>query len=270
MTFTLAVVSAHATEQFVYIERGSDVSVGADDDLDAYVGTGGLLLPRTFEGPARRRKQVANCLTCVWKYTLYCAQDASVACAHAVTTCEHGQLRYRVKFGLTSADVQTIGSICWDTAIPATRSQLNIRIRDNALRRVPLQDPGCLPRQTGLTNLPVAVWSGQPSEYRPAPMLLSGMRIAIRARAIWKWSWGDSSVQWTSDPGSPSTLTGLSHRYSTPGTYEIGVQSVWSATYSVSGIGTFAVDEQPINQYGHLNVHILESKTLLVHTVGTR
>jgi hypothetical protein len=101
-------------------------------------------------------------------------------------------------------------------------------------------------------------------------MYLGVMRIAIQSRAIWKWVWGDSSVQWTSNPGSSSTLSGPSHRYSTPGHYEIDVQAIWRATYSVSGIGTFAVDDQPINQYGRLNVQILPSKTLLVRTVAGR
>jgi len=241
------------------------VLIGSDDALDAYLGSGGLLLPHTFNGGAQSRRAVADCLECVWRYTIYCAQDATAVCAHAVTTCPPEQIRYRVRFGRTSEDLQTIGSVCWGSTQPATRVRVADKIHDDALRQVPRLQPGYVPQAHCLTGIPIVVWSGQPTQFRPQPMELAGMRVNIFATPMWQWTWGDSSTQWTSDAGSRSALSGLHHRYRSAGRYHIAVQAVWSASYTIRGFGTYALKDRPIHQFDQMEVNVVDSKTLLVH-----
>lgn len=241
-----------------------DASIEANDELDAYVGAGGLLLPRSFDGTSQTRTYVADCMECVWKYTLYCAQEATVACAHAVTTCTPGLARYRVKFGTTASEVRTIGSVCWGSGYPATRQQVVDRIRDTALRAVPLLKPGYVPNGKTLTSVPIVAWSGQPLVFSPKPMTIGGVRVGITARPIWRWSWGDSSQQWTANAGSVSMHSGPTHRYLSPGRYRIDVQAVWSARYSISGLGTYSLDDAPLHQYASLDILVSQDRTRLV------
>ena len=261
LVLALCVVGIASPAQAVSL---SDANVQANDDLDAYVGTGGLLLPRSFQGPPRTRTYVANCLSCVWQYTLYCAQGAEVACAHAVVTCPAEEIRYRVKFGATKENVHTVGSVCWGIGYPATRQDVIDRIQEDALRAVPALRPGCSPCTRSLTGLPLIVWAGQPTVYRAKPMTLSGLRVVITARPLWRWSWGDSSHQWTSDSGSPTSRSGPTHRYSSPGQYHIDVHAVWTAQYAISGVGTYTLEDAPVNQFAQLHVQVVPIVTRLV------
>jgi hypothetical protein len=258
-----ATPQAHAVTRLSQDSVAADVHIDANDDLDAYVGTGGLLLPSSFEGDPHTRVTVAQCLTCVWKYTLYCAQDSSAACAHAVSTCALGKIRYRVKFGRLPNELLTVGSVCWGTQRPATRADVNSFIREDALRRVPNLNPGYAPAMRSLVAVPIVAWSGQPSGFRPSPMTFDGLRVSIDASALWRWSWGDLSIDWTVNAGSARLLTGPTHQYRRPGTYAIDVETVWSAQYVIRGVGRFTVDDSGIHQHRQLRVQILPSTTRL-------
>ena len=244
--------------------QSADTTVGSNDELDAYVGSGGLILPKTFDGGPSVRQQVADCLTCIWKYSIYCAQDATVACAHAVTTCRSGYVRYRVRFGYAMDNLSTIGSVCWGHQAPLTRRVVIARIHQDALRRVPRLNPGYVPPGGSLVGVPIIVWSGQPSTFEPRPMYLSGLRITVTARALWRWTWGDISAQWTASPGSRSALTGLRHAYGRAGNYHVEVKTVWTAKYAISGLGGYTLSDQPIHQVHNLNVKVQDDRARLI------
>ena len=241
----------------------ADATVEVDDGLDAFVGDGGLLLPHSFEGTEQSRQQVANCLTCVWKYTLYCSADSSLACAHAVTTCGVNLLRYRVKFGTNAESVETIGSVCWGTRKPATRIDVTRRVNSSALRFIPPLLPGHIPQGGSVASVPVIYWAGQHQNFVPRPMYLGGLKISIQVSAQWHWTWGDGTSTWTSNPGVPQEMSGPSHRYRRAHTYLVTVESLWTPSYAVDGIGRFTSDSAPIHQSQRMYVHILASGTRL-------
>lgn len=239
--------------------------VGSDDDLDAYVGTGGLLLPATFSGGSQTRVRVASCLDCIWKYSVYCAQDSPVVCAHAITTCPLGKIRYRVIFGTSPDSLETVGSVCWGSSKPLTRQDVERSLQQTGLRYVPAIRAGYSPPSGAITGLPVFVWSGQPQLFRPSPLRLSGQIVTIAATPKWCWKWGDGQLSWTASPGATFPSGSVFHAYRASGTYNIVLTTVWDAEFTVRGVGTFPVSGPPITQNESMWVKIWPSKTLLAH-----
>ena len=261
---TLLVIPVNSQPLDVSGPIKSDTTVTADDNLDAFVGTGGLLLPALFDGEPRTRKVVADCLACIWKYSLFCEEGAEFACAHATTTCAPKQLRYLVKFGHSLTSLTTVGSVCWGFTSPPTRVKIMHQIRQAQMRRVPALVPRYWPDNECLTYVPIQAWSGQPQEFRPRMMRISGFKISITASALWNWSWGDGTSQWSANSGAYRATSPISHAYSRPGRYDINVHTTWSARYSIDGIGAYTLDDGPINQASTLHVKILPSRGLLV------
>ena len=239
-------------------------NVGGNNSLAAYVGTGGLLLPGSFSGSAATKKSVASCLGCTWRYTIYCTQGAGLPCKHAVTSCPRGSLLYRVGFGRTPTTVATIGSVCWGSGEPVTRRAVESRLSDQVLKYVPALKPGFNPAGGSITSIPVIFWTGQPTSFRPPAFSITGHTVTIDATPTWRWSWADGSSQWKSVPGAAYPSRQITHQYRSPGTYAVGVTTVWSAEYTVAGVGTFAVDGEVIRQSKSLSVPVRSAQTVLV------
>lgn len=237
--------------------------VTGDNNRDAYIGTGGLLLPTSFTGGASKAQTVSACLGCTWKYSVYCSQGNADLCTHAVATCPVGQMRYRVWFGKTKTLIAVIGSVCWGTGTPATRRSLEKRIRDTAIRYVPVLQLGVQPFDGTVTAIPIIGRTGQPTSYTPPAMLIAGRRVLITAKAQWRWHWGDGTSQWKSVPGAAYPSQQITHRYRVVGTYRIAVQTVWSATYFVSGLGTYPVTGEVVTQESSLMVPVRSAQTAL-------
>ena len=267
----VASISTSAHEGNVKIQSGvrslaavrGDASVVGDDQHNAYVGTGGLLLPHSFTGGGEVKKRISNCLTCTWKYTTYCAQGTDSMCAHAVTTCPAGQIRYRVWFGTDEQWLSVVGSVCWGWKRPVTRKIINEEISQVAVRNVPTLSPGYEPPGGSLTSIPVNFHSGQPLEFRAEPMVVAGYTVRVVAVARWLWRWGDGSSQWTSSPGTKYPVLSLTHRYRKPGSYSVRVHTVWAAKYTVAGFGTFDVLGDPVTQESSLELTVDSSRVVL-------
>ena len=240
----------------------SDVS--GDNQMAAYVGTGGLLLPESFSGSTQTRSQVSSCLGCTWKYTIYCMQDSDSPCRHAVVSCPAGSLLYRVSFGLTPSTVSEIGSVCWGSSQPLTRELAEANVSDYVIRYVPALVPGFDPPDGTLTAIPGIFWTGQPTILLPPSFSLSGRSVSITATPTWRWVWGDGSAVWKSVPGAPYPSRQITHQFREPGDYQTQVTAVWTATYTVSGVGTFDVAGEVIRQSQVLQVPVKSARTVLV------
>jgi hypothetical protein len=243
---------------------GANPDVVGDNSIAAYVGTGGLLLPDSFSGSRSTKSSVADCIGCTWRYTIYCMQGANSPCKHAVTSCPRGSLLYRVWFGRTASTVAVVGSVCWGSSTPVTRRQVEGRIDDYVIRYVPGLRPGFDPHGGSLTSVPVIFWTGQPTSFRPPNFSLSGHSVSITARPTWRWTWGDGASAWKSVAGAQYPSRQITHQFRSPGTYTVGVTSVWQAQYTVSGIGTFEVAGEVLRQSRTLTVPIKSAKTVLI------
>lgn len=239
-------------------------TVSSDDNLDAYVGTGGLLLPETYSGSRQTKQRVASCMQCVWRYTIYCAVGTSALCAHAVSTCRLGEIRYRVWFGINERSVKDIGSLCWGLNPPTTRRDIERKMRAGSLRYLPPLAPAISPKGKTFTSIPILVWSGQHPQFVPAPMNLLGRSVQVRATATWLWNWGDGTQQWTVLPGSLYPHKTLTHQYRRPGNYHIRVSSYWRANYEIHGIGFFPVQGVSVRQNSDILLSVRAARAVLV------
>ena len=267
LVFTIAGAVALAfsiTAIGVTASFGNDVDVSGNNTLAAYVGTGGLLLPGSFSGSSSTKRSVADCDGCTWKYTIYCTQDSNTPCKHAVTSCPRGSLLYRVWFGRTPTTLATIGSVCWGSNKPLTKREVESRIDDQVIRYVPALQPGFDPPGGSLSSIPVIFWSGQPSKFKPPAFSVAGHKVSITATPTWHWKWGDGQSAWKKVPGAQYPSRQITHQYRTPATYNATVTTVWSAVYSVSGLGSFEASGEVLRQSQTLKVPIESARTVLI------
>lgn len=241
----------------------ADTSVVGDDEQDAYVGTGGLLLPGSFSGSHHTRVRVATCKGCHWRYTIHCQYGADGLCQHAVATCPQGKVRYRVWFAEMGQMPTVVGTVCWGVTEPLTRTDLESVIRNSQLRRVPPLAAGMNPPGKTFTSVPVIVFSGQPIIHRPPDMRIAGFRVQVKAQCRWRWAWGDGQAEWRAIPGAPYPRRDITHQYRAAGSYVVKVRSHWSAKYTVTGIGTFDVGGEQIHQDQSLKLTVVSARTLL-------
>ena len=239
-------------------------NVGGNNSISAYVGTGGLLLPDSFSGSKATKSAVADCLGCTWRYTIYCMQGSNAPCKHAVTSCPRGSLLHRVWFGRTPSTTAVVGSVCWGSSNPVTRRQVEGQVNDYVIRYVPDLRPGFDPPGGSLTTVPVIFWTGQPGSFKPPNFSLSGHSVSITATPTWRWTWDDGASAWKSVAGAQYPSRQITHQYRSPGSYSVGVTTVWQAKYTVSGIGTFDVSGEVLRQSKTLDVPITSARTVLV------
>lgn len=239
------------------------IDVVGDDERDVFIGTGGLVLPGSFSGSDTRRRHVADCLGCVWRYTVYCAYGADGLCAHAVVTCPLGKIRYRVWFGRTRDTTEVIGSVCWGSGRPVTRHDIDRSIEQRGERGIPALRPGYDPQGGTLVGVPIIVWAGQPAIVRPPALHLSGMTVRLTCSASWLWAWDDGERHWYQVPGAPYPRRDVTHTYRAPGRYRVSVTSRWRATYTVAGLGPFEADGPAVQQRASLQVPVRSGQTLL-------
>ena len=263
MTFIATSILISGTPVFADTTNNGSISVGGDDSIDGYEGSGGLLLPNSFTGSGATKHRVANCLGCIWRYTVYCSYGNDGLCAHAVTTCGRDQIRYRVWFGESFEKMQVIGSVCWGITKPLTRHDVERTLLDKAVRLVPALRPGVNPSQSTLTTIPIVVWTGQPASFQTTPMRIAGRSVTIRATALWLWQWGDGNQQWTRVAGTRYPNGQITHQFRKTGRFKIVVTTVWQARYFVSGIGSFEVKGEVVRQRKTFSIGVLPSKTVL-------
>lgn len=239
--------------------------VDGNDSIDAYIGTGGLLLPDSYTGSRSQKHKVASCIDCVWRYTIYCMWTQSdVSCQHAVMSCPKGKLRYRVWFGRSAGTLAQIGSVCIGKSSPVTRKSVERMIKQRLLKYVPKLAFRLQPSQKSLVTIPMIGYVTSASTYKPKSFDLSGYDVQIRAKAKYRWDWGDGSTRWYASRGGPYPNKTISHTYRISKKFVVRVSTEWSANYTISGIGEFAVGGEAVHQTLTKQVAILEAHSRLV------
>lgn len=222
-------------------------SVIADDERDAYVGTGGLVLPRGSVDEALRRS-VAECPGCRWRLREACAQDGGGGpCLSVARGCPGGARHLRTWHsrdgGRTWAD---LGLACYPPGGPVTVEDASWAVAERVEEAVPPGTITAQPPRGAVPHLPVAFAANQPAELGPLRLDVAGRAIEVRPRATWQWSFGDGATLVTDRPGGRYPDLSVAHAYRGAGRYEVVLDTTWTASYLLDGLGPFPVD--PIRQ----------------------
>jgi hypothetical protein len=234
------------------------VDVVGDDVGDRFVGSGGLIVPGEVDPDTRW--QVASCLGCHWRLSWPCVNLADVSvhisCLDYLRVCPSGQEFLRLYFSEDGGHIwRSLGLMCIDSGGPATVASVGREVRAEFERHQPAR--GLLP------YLPVIFDSTQPGALPASEHLLNGLRVVLRPTATWIWDFGDGVSLRTLIPGSRYPEKAVSHAYSGGGSYRVRVITAWRASFTVDGLGPFAV-EDPITQESSVRIQVGQARAVLV------
>jgi hypothetical protein len=245
---------------------GTDTEVHGDDERDAYVGTGGLILPGTVD--QETRSQVASCPGCQWRLSTPCevpgigtAFDGQPTCLSVVRGCPGGRL-LRSWFRGGGQPWREIGLVCVPPGGPVTVADVGRAAQGGFEQGIPALHPGFQPSQGILTQVPVVFASGQPAGARSWALDLLGREVTLSATPVWSWQFGDGATQVTVDPGGHYPHLAVAHVYRRAGDFRVACTATWSGTFVVDGLGPFPVAE-PVRQTQVRRIAVGEGRALL-------
>lgn len=231
-----------------------------DDEHDRYVGTGSVFLP--VDVPQGGREIASDCPDCDWKATIVCVMATASSCRGDARLCqgENEYLRFWVK--RPGEDWRMIGMGCVGPEGPAPKDGVDREVDDRFIAALPALMPRAQPPSGAVVSLPVGLRSGQTA---PADRAwdLAGMHVVLHVEPVWTWTFGDGGALTTRQPGDRWPHLTVAHSYVRPGSYRVRVVTAWSATYTVDGLGPFAV-ERTVHQAKGLRVRVGEARAVLV------
>lgn len=241
------------------------VDVVGDDAADAFVGTGSLLLPEGVD--ERIRREVADCPGCRWRLTSPCvdtelgnAFDGQRSCEAAPSNCRDGTLR-RTWHDPGSGRWRNLGLVCIRESLHTVATMGRV-VRDLLREEVPAAQMVSWPASGAVTQMPTFFASRQP----PGPIVvvrdMGGYAVRLEARATWIWDFGDGSEREVQAAGALRAGADVAHTYRLSGRWDVTCRTVWTAEFSVDGLGPFPVTS-PVRQVVRQEVEVGEGRALL-------
>lgn len=238
----------------------ADITIIGDDEQDAFVGTGSLLLPPQIA--TDWRTVAATCPGCVWRSVIQCEMTSAGACRGPARLC--GPDGYWLRVYLTRPDgiELDLGAACFGSGGPVSRETAEAQIRDRVVALVPPLEAWRQPSGRALPHLPVVFGVDQSEEPVKESFELVGLPIALTARPRWVWDFGTSTVA-TSSAGRRWPTPTIDHTYRTSGLARARVTTVWKATYEIAGVGPLEIAE-PVTQEAEVSVTVGQGRAVLV------
>jgi hypothetical protein len=243
----------------------ADVAVVGDDDRDAFVGTGGLLLPASVDETTRR--EVAECPDCRWRLTSPCvdtelgnAFDGQASCRQSPGDCPVGRLK-RSWFDDGGDRWRNLGLVCVRDRVQTveTMGRELWSVLDETL---PTPQVGTLPAAGIVAQMPTYLTCGSSRGRMEVARRLGGHRVLLSARATWHWDFGDGASVTTSVPGTLVRGGPVRHVFRQAGQREVTCHVVWRGQFEVDGVGPFPVVEA-VQQQARRVVPVGEGRALL-------
>lgn len=238
----------------------ADITVIGDDDRDAFVGSGSLLLPPQIATDARRT--AANCPGCRWRSVIQCEMTSAGACRGPARLCGPDGFWLRVFLIRPDGVEINLGAACFGPGGPVRRETAEELIRDRVEVLVPALRIWRQPQARALPHLPVVFGVHQSEEPISQAVELLGLPVSITARPRWVWDFDGATVRTTS-AGRRWPDPTIDHVYRRAGTPVARVTAVWEATYTVAGVGPLAVPE-PVTQVAQESVTVGQGRAVLV------
>lgn len=234
--------------------------ISANQDLIRYEGTGGLILPPSFDHSTRT--MVASCPGCAWKITPVCIPGSESYCDALVRSCPGLIDHVRTWFRPAGGEWIETGTMCLTGAGVQTVETLGRKISENFAHDIPPQVVRCWPENGAVTQLPILCTSGQPSGELHWRELLTGMKVDLAATPQWFWDFHGVTYSTTS-PGGPFPDTSVSHSFDTKGEKRVALTSMWSGSFLVDDLGPFPLNPS-LRQTTEIIVHIGEARARLI------
>lgn len=239
----------------------ADVTVIGDDERNAFVGAGSLLLPQQIS--TYGRQTAATCPGCTWRSVIQCEMTTAGSCRGPARLC--GPDGYWLRIYVTRPGVGEIdlGAACFGSGGPVTRESAEGLIRDRLVARVPDLKPWRQPEGRVLPHVPVIFGVAHGDAAITESFDLIGLPIELTARPRWVWDFGAGAVTETTSPGRRWPDTAITHTYQRSGSAVVRVTALWQATYEVAGIGPLAVPE-PVIQRDATSLRVGQGRAVLI------
>jgi hypothetical protein len=262
----IPVVSALAVCALVVPVVGSapsanaDVTIIGDDDKDAFVGSGSLLLPPQIATDWRRG--AANCPGCAWRSVIQCEMTTAGSCRGPARLCGPDGYWLRIFLTRPGGVEQNLGAACFGPGGPVSRESAEELLRDRVLALVPPLRTWRQPDGPSLPHVPVVFGVTQSEDPLTASFDLVGLPIDLTARPRWAWDFG-SATQITASAGRRWPAATITHTYRRSGRTQASVTAIWSAEYDIAGVGPLTVAE-PVTQWAVTPVAVGQGRAVLV------
>ncbi len=238
----------------------ADVTIIGDDDQDAFVGSGSLLLPPQIA--TDYRWAAANCPGCVWRSVIQCEMTTAGSCRGPARLCGPDGYWLRVFLTRPGGAEINLGAACFGSGGPVSRVTAEALLRDRVVTLVPPLRAWRQPEGRALPHIPVVFGVDQAEQDLTASFDLIGLPVDLTARVRWVWDFGNSSLSTTS-AGRPWPRETISHAYRRSGSAQAVVTAVWEATYEIAGVGPLPVAE-PVTQRADLTLTVGQGRAVLV------
>lgn len=206
-----------------------------------YEGSGGLILPPSVSIDDRNR--VASCRDCAWKMTPVCIPGQQDYCDAGIRSCPGLIDHVRTWFRPNNGDWVETGWICLTTSSVTTVEGIERYLVENFHQYVPPLVPRCWPARGAIVRLPIVCESGQRPDLQVWSHTVAGHPVEVSASPQWVWDFHGSSLR-TDNPGGPFPDWSVSHTFILSGEKDLLVNSLWRGSFTVGGLGPFAIDQQ--------------------------
>jgi hypothetical protein len=238
----------------------AEITIIGDDDQDAFVGSGSLLLPPQIA--TDWREVAATCPGCRWRSVIQCEMTTAGSCRGPARLC--GPDGYWLRVFLTRPDgvEMNLGAACFGSGGPVSRETAEALLRERVVALVPPLKAWRQPSGPALAHVPVIFGVDQSEEPFTEAFEIVGLPVEITARPRWSWDFGSEPVA-TSSAGRRWPNPTIGHVYRRSGQNEAQVTAMWDATYVVAGVGPLAIAE-PVTQRATIDVPVGQARAVLV------
>lgn len=232
----------------------SDVGIIGDDETDAFVGSGSLLLPpQVFHDG---RVDAAECAGCAWRAVVQCEMNTAGSCRGPARLCGPDGSWLRVYLTRPGGAEQDLGAACYGPSGPVSRDSAEAQLRDEVIRAVPPLRPSRLPAGDVLAQLPVLFDTGQEAGPRRVSLWITDLPVDLEMTPRWIWDYADGARDTTVESAAR-------HTYRHTALLRVGVEAVWRGRYWVAGLGPLEVAE-PVLQSASVAVPVGEGRAVLI------
>lgn len=238
----------------------ADVTIIGDDDKDAFVGSGSLLLPPQIA--TDWRSIAATCPGCIWRSVIQCEMTTAGSCRGPARLCGPDGYWLRIFLTRPGGAEMNLGAACFGSGGPVSRETAEVMLRDRVVSLVPPLGMWRQPSGRALPHVPVVFGVTQEQAPVKASFDLVGLPIELTARPRWVWDFGSASLTTTS-AGDRWPRPSISHAYRRSGQPAVAVTAVWEATYEIAGVGPLRVD-QPVTQRAEGSVPVGQGRAVLI------